>query len=95
MTLPTRTPEQFLDSFELWNRETSDPQFSKGISIIRTWIDIRTRSTVTQADVDTLFDQFASTDDAGSQLYDLWKHVTHWARELGLDVPPGNPWTKA
>lgn len=95
MTLLRRTPEQFLDSFELWNRETSDPQFSYGISIIRTWIDLRTRSTVTQADVDTLFDQFAATDDAGSQLYDLWKHVTHWARELGLDVPPRNPWMQA
>lgn len=90
----TMTPEQFLASFESWSRQTSDSQFSDGIPIIRAWIALQSRTSVSQAELDGLFRQFAMTDDAGSHLYDLWKHVVYWGRELGLSVPDRNPWAR-
>jgi len=90
MGLPQRTPEQFLDAFEYFNREYSlDPQFTVGLPIIREWIGLRSKPTVSQADFDTLLDRFAAAraaDDYGSQLHDLWIHVRHWGTQLGLSA---------
>ena len=61
MGLPQRTPEQFLDAFEYFNREYPlDPQFTVGLPIIREWIGLRSKPTVSQADFDTLLDRFAA-----------------------------------
>jgi hypothetical protein len=91
MALPTRSPEEFLESFEHFNQETGDPQFARGLPIIRAWILLRAKVTVSQAELDALIDQFEAADDAGSHLHDLWLHVAHWGRELGLFVQNGNP----
>jgi CheY-like chemotaxis protein len=95
-----RTPEQFLEAFEHFSREPdscSDPQFSDGIPIIRAWMNLRSRRTVSQTDLDGLLDRFAAAAVAGvegSQLYDLWLHVVHWGAKLGLSVPRRNPWAR-
>jgi Response regulator receiver domain len=72
-----RTPEQFLESFEYFRGEPDsrlDPQFPVGIPIIRAWMDLRSRQTVSQTDLDGLLDQFAAAAVAGVEgtpLYDL------------------------
>jgi len=89
------TPEQFLEAFEYRSREYPlDPQFSVGIPIIRSWMNLRSRQTVSQADLDGLLRQFAP-DAEGTWIYDLWLHVRNWGWELGLSVPSRNPWARA
>lgn len=87
-----RTPEQFLDAFEYFNRQyPGDPQFSVGIPIIRAWMNLRSRQTVSQADLDGLLDRFTADAD-GSQIGDLWGHIVRWGSALGLSVPYWTPW---
>jgi len=88
------TPAQLLDRFEYHAGQTSDPQFSKGIPIIHRWAMLCSTEKVSQAQFDELIRQFEAIDrnDAGSQLYDLWKHVVVWGERLGLAVPARHPW---
>jgi hypothetical protein len=95
------TPEKFLDVFQYHvidhrrrhGRDRSD-QFSDGLPIIRAWIDLRSRETVSQADLDGLLDRFAGTSE-GMQIYDLWLHILRWGAELGLLVPERHPWGRS
>lgn len=92
------SPEQFLDVFEHRSREPKsrlDPQFTVGIPIIRLWMDLRSRETVFQTDLDGLLDRFAAAAVAGVEgtpLFDLWVHVVRWGQRLGLSVPDQHPW---
>ncbi len=89
------TPEQFLEAFEYRSRKYPlDPQFSVGIPIIRAWMNLRSRQTVSQADLDGLLRQFAP-DAEGTWIYDLWSHVVRWGAELELSVPSRHPWGRA
>ena len=94
MGMPTFTPEQLLKIFQDWTHETADPQFSEGIPIIRAWMILYPKPSVSQAEFDDLICKFETTQDAGSWLYDLWRHVVFWGRELGLTVPDRNPWAR-
>ena len=86
-------PELFLRRFENHGRNApSEPQFSVGIPIIREWIRLRSQQTVSQEDLDRLLAQFSQDPYGGSQIADLYCHVTSWGRELGLSVPRDNPW---
>ena len=95
MGIPAMTPEQLLKSFQDWASKSSDRQFSDGIPIIHAWILLRSRPGVSQTEFDGLIRQFETAEDAGSHLHDLWQHVVHWGRELGLSVPSRNPWARA
>jgi hypothetical protein len=86
-----RTPEQFLEAFEHFSRETFDPQFTVGLPIIRAWMNLRSRQAVSQTDLDGLLDRFVAAPE-GSQLFDLWLHVVHWGDKLGLSEPNRSPW---
>ena len=84
------TPEQYLQSFECWYRKTADPQFSDGIPIIRAWMDLCSAESVSQADLDRLLSMFTEND--GTHIWGLWKHIVHWGRELGLSASNRSPW---
>lgn len=73
------TPEQFLDIFEYGSREYPASQFSDGLPIIRAWMDLLSRQTVSQVDLDELFDRFTGVAE-GMRIYDLWIHLVRWAR---------------
>ena len=87
------TPEELLQSFESWNRKTGDLQFSDGIPVIRAWMELCAAETVSQADLDRLLSQFGPHD--GTHIHELWNHVVHWGRWLGLSVPRRSPWACA
>jgi len=95
-----RTPEQFLEIFEYFHHEPDsglDPQFSVGIPIIHAWIDLRSRQTVSQTDLDRLLDRFAAAAVAGiegAHLYALWLGVVRWGVKLRLSVLWPNPWRR-
>lgn len=89
-----RTPEQFLRNFEYHSHQyPSDPQFSDGIPIIRAWMNLRSRRTVSQTDLDGLLNRFAAAGE-GMHIYDLWLHVVRWGDELGLSTPWQHPWQR-
>src|SRR5207245_4669911 len=95
-----RTPEQFFETIEYFHHAPDsglEPLFSVGIPIIHAWIDLRSRQTVSQTDLDRLLDRFAAAAVAGiegAHLYALWLGVVRWGVKLRLSVLWPNPWRR-
>jgi len=84
--MPPVGANQFLQYFDSGNREFPHPRFENAIEMCRLWLDLQSRSDVTQADISQFMVRLTAAGEPGSAWVDLRFQFGAWAQSRGFQV---------